>query len=168
MLPVALAHAATFPRIEQAASSNPVLLRAHIGNENISGVNYFTFSQPSRWHLSHGSASRATRWTMQMHQIRYFLALCEELNFTRAARRSGVSQPSLTNAIGALERELGGSLFQRRPSITLTALGRAMQPYLEQIAHNADRAREAARALIVVPVAASEIVVHHQAAGSPE
>jgi len=106
---------------------------------------------------------------MQMHQIRYFLALCEELNFTRAARRSGVSQPSLTNAIGALERELGGALFLRRPSITLTALGRAMQPYLEQIARNADRAREAARALVVVPVAAQEVAVHHQsAAGSPE
>ena len=43
---------------------------------------------------------------MQMHQVGYFLALCEELNFTRAARRCGISQPSLTTAIGALEREL--------------------------------------------------------------
>jgi DNA-binding transcriptional LysR family regulator len=49
---------------------------------------------------------------MQIHQICYFLALCEERSFTHAARRSGVSQPSLTNAIGALERELGGALFQ--------------------------------------------------------
>jgi LysR family transcriptional regulator, hydrogen peroxide-inducible genes activator len=105
---------------------------------------------------------------MQMHQIRYFLALCEELNFTRAARRSGVSQPSLTNAIGALERDLGGTLFQRKPSIVLTALGRAMQPYLEQIARNADRAREAAQALMVVPMAPPEVVIHHQSAGSPE
>src|SRR5262249_31628260 len=106
---------------------------------------------------------------MQMHQIRYFLALCEELNFTRAARRSGVSQPSLTNAIGALERELGGALFQRRPAIALTALGRAMQPYLDQIARNADRACEAARALVMVPVAPAEVSVqHHQCAGSPE
>ena len=46
-----------------------------------------------------------------MQQIRYFLALCEELNFTAAARRCGVSQPSLTTAIGALERELGGRCF---------------------------------------------------------
>jgi DNA-binding transcriptional LysR family regulator len=38
---------------------------------------------------------------MQLHQIHYFLALCEEYNFTRAARRIGVSQPSLTNAISA-------------------------------------------------------------------
>ena len=60
---------------------------------------------------------------MQMHQIRYFLALCEERNFTRAARRCGVSQPSLTNAIIGLERELGGALFQRKPLIALTVLG---------------------------------------------
>ena len=47
---------------------------------------------------------------MQMQQVDYFLTLCEELNFTRAARRCGVSQPSLTTAIGTLERELGGAL----------------------------------------------------------
>ena len=57
---------------------------------------------------------------MEMHQIRYFLALCDELNFTRAARRCGVTQPSLTNAIRALERELGGAVFQRKPRIELT------------------------------------------------
>jgi DNA-binding transcriptional LysR family regulator len=51
---------------------------------------------------------------MQMHQIRYFLALCEERNFTRAAKRSGISQPSLTSAISAFERELGGALFHRK------------------------------------------------------
>jgi len=84
---------------------------------------------------------------MQMHQIRYFLALCEERNFTRAARRSGVSQPSLTNGIIALERELGGALFQRKPAIALTVLGYAMQPYLSRIAENADHARQAAQAL---------------------
>jgi DNA-binding transcriptional LysR family regulator len=83
---------------------------------------------------------------MQMHQIRYFLALCEEHNFTRAAKRSGISQPSLTNAISALERELGGALFRRKPLITMTALGYAMQPYMQQIAQTADQALQAARA----------------------
>jgi hypothetical protein len=63
---------------------------------------------------------------MQMHQIRYFLALCEERNFTRAAKRCGVSQPSLTNAIIALEQELGGALFQRKPLVSLTVLGDAV------------------------------------------
>ena len=84
---------------------------------------------------------------MQMHQIRYFLALSVERNFTRAAKRCGVSQPSLTNAIIALERELGGILFQRRPLIALTVLGHAIHPYLDRIAQNAEHAREAAQAL---------------------
>jgi len=90
---------------------------------------------------------------MQMHQVSYFLALCEELNFTRAARRCGISQPSLTTAIGALERELGGALFDRKPSIVLTGLGRVVRPYLGEIARNADHVREVARTLTPNPVA---------------
>ena len=90
---------------------------------------------------------------MQMQQVRYFLALCEELNFIRAARRCGVSQPSLTTAMSALERELGGALFHRKPSIALTGLGRMVRPYLGEIAHNADHAREVARTLTPRPVA---------------
>ena len=86
-----------------------------------------------------------------MQQIHYFLALCEELSFTRAARRCGVAQPSLTTAIGALERELGGALFNRKPSIALTGLGRMVRPYLDEIARNADRAREVARTLMPRP-----------------
>ena len=69
---------------------------------------------------------------MQMQQIRYFLALCEERSFTRAAKRCGVSQPSLTNAIMALEQELGGALFQRKPLVALTVLGHAVHPYLDR------------------------------------
>jgi LysR family hydrogen peroxide-inducible transcriptional activator len=88
---------------------------------------------------------------MQMHQVHYFLALCEELNFTRAARRCGVSQPSLTTAIGALERELGGALFDRKPPIVLTGLGRVLRPYLDEIARNADHARDVARTLTPRP-----------------
>jgi DNA-binding transcriptional LysR family regulator len=90
--------------------------------------------------------------TMQMQQVHYFLALCEELNFTRAARSCGVSQPSLTTAIGALERELGGALFDRKPSVALTGLGRMVRPYLDEIARNADHAREVARTLTPRPV----------------
>ena len=84
---------------------------------------------------------------MEMHQIRYFLALCDELNFTRAARRCGVTQPSLTNAIHALERELGGAVFHRKPRIELTELGRAVRPYLQEIAQHANHVRETARML---------------------
>ena len=88
---------------------------------------------------------------MQIQQVHYFMALCEELNFTCAARRCGVSQPSLSNAISALERELGGALFQRRPSIALTGLGRMVRPYLDEIARNEDHAREVARTLTPRP-----------------
>jgi LysR family transcriptional regulator, hydrogen peroxide-inducible genes activator len=71
--------------------------------------------------------------------------LCQELNFTRAARRCGISQPTLTNAISALELELGEALLDRKPSIALTRLGRVVRPYLEQIARNADYARDVVR-----------------------
>jgi LysR family transcriptional regulator, hydrogen peroxide-inducible genes activator len=80
-----------------------------------------------------------------MQQVHYFLALCQELNFTRAARRCGISQPTLTNAISALELELGEALLDRKPSIALTRLGRVVRPYLEQIARNADYARDVVR-----------------------
>src|SRR5260370_1409924 len=50
---------------------------------------------------------------VEMHQIRYFLAVCETLNFTRAAEACNVSQPSLTRAIKRLEDELRGPLFRR-------------------------------------------------------
>lgn len=71
---------------------------------------------------------------MEMHQVRYFLAVCETLNFTRAAERCFVSQPSLTQAIKKLEDELGGTLFLReRGRVALTALGEALRPSFEQI-----------------------------------
>jgi len=70
---------------------------------------------------------------MELHQIRYFLALAEVLNFTRAAEKCGVSQPSLTRAIKSLEKELGGQLVRRERNRThLTELGRMVKPRLEQ------------------------------------
>jgi DNA-binding transcriptional LysR family regulator len=80
-----------------------------------------------------------------MQQVHYFLVLCQELNFTRAARRCGISQPTLTNAISALELELGEALLDRKPSIALTRLGRVVRLYLAQIARNADYARDVVR-----------------------
>jgi LysR family transcriptional regulator, hydrogen peroxide-inducible genes activator len=80
---------------------------------------------------------------MEMHQVRYFLAVAEELNFTRAAERCNVAQPSLTRAIKLLEGELGGPLFNReRANTHLSELGRMVKPYLEQVygqAHAAKR-----------------------------
>ena len=80
---------------------------------------------------------------VKMSQIRYFLALCEEQNFTLAARRCGVSQPSLTNGIRRLEQTLGGPLFHRgRGKIKPTELGRVVKPYfnrLDKCAYEAKR-----------------------------
>jgi DNA-binding transcriptional LysR family regulator len=78
---------------------------------------------------------------MEMNQVRYFLALCKEETFTRAAARCGVSQPSLTTAIKKLERELGGSLFDRKRGSALTELGVLVRPFLERIAWNAETAK---------------------------
>ncbi len=70
---------------------------------------------------------------MEMHQIRYFLAVARTLNFTQAADECNVSQPSLSRAVIKLEEELGGDLFRRERSLThLTELGRMMQPLLQQ------------------------------------
>ena len=82
---------------------------------------------------------------MQVQHIRYFLALVEELNFTRAARRCGVSQPSLTCCIRRLETQLGGQLFTRKPKVSVTPLGRAMAPCLERVARDIEVALRAAR-----------------------
>jgi LysR family transcriptional regulator, hydrogen peroxide-inducible genes activator len=82
---------------------------------------------------------------MEMHQIRYFLALCEERNFTRAAKRCGVAQPSLTRAIKQLEEELGGLLFDRdRARTQLTDLGVMVRPELASIGRAAARAERKA------------------------
>jgi DNA-binding transcriptional LysR family regulator len=77
---------------------------------------------------------------MEIRQIVYFLALCEELHFTRAARRCGVAQPSLTNGIRLLEREFGAPLFQRKPRPRLSQLGAAVRPELERALVHLDRA----------------------------
>lgn len=88
---------------------------------------------------------------MELHQVRYFLAVCETMNFTRAAARCHVSQPSLTRAIKVLEVELGGPLFNReRGNTHLTELGRAVQPHLREVAAQTLAARGSAAALLTL------------------
>src|SRR5690348_1026907 len=80
---------------------------------------------------------------MELHQVRYYVALCQTLNFTRAAEACNVTQPALTRAIQKLEDELGGQLLQRERNLTqLTELGRLMQPLLQQTLSAAESARE--------------------------
>jgi len=81
-----------------------------------------------------GGKDDLERPVMEMAQVRYFLALCNKRNFTRAARHSGVTQPSLTAGIKKLETEIGGPLFIRGKKVTeLTELGRVLRPTFEEI-----------------------------------
>jgi len=83
---------------------------------------------------------------MEMHQVRYFLAVAEELNFSRAAEKCNVSQPSLSRAIQLLEGEFGGQLFRREHSRThLSDLGKMIRPHLETVYNAAKKAKELSR-----------------------
>jgi len=83
---------------------------------------------------------------MEMHQIRYFLAVAETLNFTRAAERCNVTQPALTRAIQGLEAELGGLLLRRERNQThLTDLGSLVRPHLQDVYGEAEAARTTAK-----------------------
>lgn len=83
---------------------------------------------------------------MEFHEIRYFLAVCQTLNFTRAAELCSVTQPALTRAIQKIEGELGGLLFSReRGNTHLTELGRLMQPHLEEIMARTRAAKDQAQ-----------------------
>jgi LysR family transcriptional regulator, hydrogen peroxide-inducible genes activator len=81
--------------------------------------------------------------SVEISQIRYFMALCKTRSFTRAAQQCGVSQPSLSNAIRVLEDELGGLLFQRSP-FSLTPLGRAVRPHLQAVLRHVSHASSTA------------------------
>jgi DNA-binding transcriptional LysR family regulator len=91
---------------------------------------------------------RRERKSVEMHQVRYFLAAARTLNFTRAAEESNVTQPSLTRAIQKLEEEFGGQLFRRERSLThLTELGRMMVPHLERTYEAAQAAKMLAKGI---------------------
>lgn len=86
---------------------------------------------------------------MEFHEIRYFLALCETLNFTRAAEACNVTQPALTRAIRSLEDKLGGNLIHReRGNTHLTELGRMMQPYFNETFTQLEEAKRRAESFV--------------------
>src|SRR5215471_18366472 len=98
---------------------------------------------------------------MEMHQVRYFLAVARTLNFTRGADECNVTQPSLTRAIKQLEAELGGDLFRRERPTQLTELGQRMHPLLKQCYDAAVGARSLASAFKSGEVGALRIALTH-------
>src|ERR1700747_3703285 len=107
------------------------------------------------WPAQRGSS------VMEMHQVRYFLAVARTLNFTRAADECNVSQPSLTRAIKQLEAELGGDLFRRERPTQLTELGQRMHPLLKQCYDAAVGARSLASSFKSGEIGALRIALTH-------
>ena len=105
---------------------------------------------------------------MEMHQIRYFLAVCQTLNFTKAAEECNVAQPSLTRAVQKLEEELGGPLFHReRANTHLTELGRLMMPHLERTLAAAQAAKSLATSVRKGQIAPLRLVVDNSVPMKP-
>jgi LysR family hydrogen peroxide-inducible transcriptional activator len=79
---------------------------------------------------------------MELHQLRYFCAVAETASFSRAAERSHVSQPSLSQQILKLESELGARLFDRLGrSVRLTEIGKTFLPRARAVLRELEAAR---------------------------
>ncbi|MET8581558.1 LysR family transcriptional regulator [Streptomyces collinus] len=84
---------------------------------------------------------------MELRQLEHFIAVAEELSFTRAARRLHVVQSGVSAAIRALERELGCALFERTSQhVRLTGAGAALLPEARATLNAAQAAQDAVRA----------------------
>ena len=83
---------------------------------------------------------------MELRQLRYFVAAAEELNYHKAAQRLHLSQPSLSQQIIALEREVGAPLLERDTRhVRLTDTGRLFLEEARRTLAQADRARDTVR-----------------------
>lgn len=81
---------------------------------------------------------------MEFRLLAYFLAVCEELHFTRAAEKLGISQPTLSHQIRLLEKRLGTSLFRRIGKKTyLTEAGEILQKHCIRAFHELEQAQTA-------------------------
>ena len=83
---------------------------------------------------------------MKLRQLQFFIAVAEELSFSRAAIRLHVAQPSLSTQIKAIEEEVGARLFERdKRHVSLTPAGRRFQNRVTQLLSLADTAKAEVR-----------------------
>ena len=95
---------------------------------------------------------------MKVRQLACFVAVVEEGSFTRAAQRIGVTQPSLSQHIRALEEELGGAVLERLPrGIALTPAGRTLLPEARAALRAIERGRLEVRATLALEAGDLEI-----------
>ncbi|MGG4091506.1 LysR family transcriptional regulator [Paenibacillus lautus] len=81
---------------------------------------------------------------MELKQLEYFMAVCQELHFTRAAEKVGIAQPSLSQQIRLLEHEMGTPLFDRVGKKTLiTEAGRILLNHGYNVFHELSQAKAA-------------------------
>jgi DNA-binding transcriptional LysR family regulator len=95
---------------------------------------------------------------MNIRQLACFVAVVEEGSFTRAARRIGITQPSLSEHIRMLEADVDGALLERLPrGIALTPAGRTLLPEARAAVRAVERGRRAARAALALEAGDLEI-----------
>lgn len=83
---------------------------------------------------------------MELHQLRYYLAVARTRNFSRAAEQCHVAQPSLSQQIIKLEDELGERLFERtKREVSLTPAGELFRRHAEQVLDGVEQARDCVR-----------------------
>jgi DNA-binding transcriptional LysR family regulator len=95
---------------------------------------------------------------MNLRQLECFVAIVEEGSFTRAARRVGITQPSLSQHVRSLEEELGGAVLERLPrGVALTPAGRTLLPEARAALRAVERGRRGARAALALETGDLEI-----------
>jgi len=85
---------------------------------------------------------------MELRHLRYFVAVCEALNFTKAAAQLRIAQPALSRQVQDLEDEIGVDLLKRSPrGVTITAEGKLFLEEAREVLKRTDESVEKVRAL---------------------
>ena len=104
-------------------------------------------------------------YVVNLRQLEYFVAIAEHGSLTAAAEELLVSQPSLSQQIRSLERELGGALLERLPrGVRLTAAGQELLPEARSALMHAERARRSVRRALELEAGQLEVAVTTSAA----